>query len=60
VPLYRLFVLILRELSAAGAGLMIEKQMHSETANTSIDDAVLVERCRQGDSEAMGRIHLSK
>jgi RNA polymerase sigma-70 factor (ECF subfamily) len=37
---------------------MIEKQMHSETANMSIDDAVLVERCRRGDSEAMGRLVL--
>jgi RNA polymerase sigma-70 factor (ECF subfamily) len=37
---------------------MIEKQVHSETAKMDIDDAVLVERCRRGDSEAMGRLVL--
>ena len=32
--------------------------MHSETANGSIDDATLVERCRQGDSAAMEKLIL--
>ena len=32
--------------------------MHSETANSSIDDAMLVEWCRQGDSAAMERLIL--
>jgi len=32
--------------------------VHSETANSSIDDAMLVERCRQGDSAAMERLIL--
>lgn len=32
--------------------------MHSETANSSNDDALLVERCQQGDSAAMERLIL--
>jgi len=32
--------------------------VHSETANIKIDDAVLVERCRRGDSAAMERLIL--
>lgn len=32
--------------------------MHSETANISIDDTVLVEQCRQGNSAAMERLIL--
>ncbi|MHC4623950.1 MAG: sigma-70 family RNA polymerase sigma factor [Planctomycetota bacterium] len=30
--------------------------MHSKTANLNVDDTVLVERCRQGDSAAMERL----
>jgi RNA polymerase sigma-70 factor (ECF subfamily) len=32
--------------------------VHSKTANLNLDDAVLVERCRQGDSAAMERLIL--
>jgi RNA polymerase sigma-70 factor (ECF subfamily) len=42
----------------AHAGLIKEKTVQPQTANINIDDAVLVEQCRGGDSAAMERLIL--
>ncbi|UCF44109.1 MAG: sigma-70 family RNA polymerase sigma factor [Planctomycetota bacterium] len=40
----------------AEVGLIERKAVQPETANISVDDSVLVEQCRQGDSEATERL----
>jgi RNA polymerase sigma-70 factor (ECF subfamily) len=40
------------------AGLIERKAVQPETANINVDDSVLVEQCRQGDSEATERLIL--
>jgi RNA polymerase sigma-70 factor (ECF subfamily) len=42
----------------AEVGLIERKAVQSKTANISVDDSVLVEQCRQGDSEATERLIL--